>query len=49
HPQWLTMEYEDFLAGWILHSGRHSEPRSVFDLREMATRILQMIGNYEPL
>lgn len=43
------MEDEDFLANWILHRGRHSDPTSHLDVREVAIRILQMNGGYESL
>lgn len=47
--QRLTPEQEDFLADWILSENAHARPPSRPSVREMATRILRMNGDYEPL
>lgn len=47
--QRLTPEQEAFLVDWILDEDSYAQPPSRPRVREMATRILHMNGDYEPL
>lgn len=49
NQQRLTPEQEDFLVHWILEEDKRAQPPSHPRVREMALRILQMNGDYEPL
>lgn len=49
NQQRLTPEQEDFLADWIVDEDAHARPPTRPRVREMATRILHMNGDYEPL
>jgi hypothetical protein len=45
----LTLEQEAFLVDWILDEDSRAQPPSHPRVREMASRILHMNSNYEPL
>ncbi|USP74402.1 hypothetical protein yc1106_01676 [Curvularia clavata] len=47
--QRLTPEQETFLVDWILDEDSRAQPPSHLRVREMATRILHMNSDYEPL
>jgi hypothetical protein len=47
--QRLTPEQEAFLVDWILDEDSRAQPPSHLRVREMATRILHMNGDHEPL
>jgi hypothetical protein len=47
--QRLTPEQEGFLVRWILEEDARSQPPSHARVREMATRILQVNGDHDPL
>jgi hypothetical protein len=47
--QRLTLEQEAFLVDWILDEDSRAQPPSHPRVREMATRLLRMNGDYEPL
>ncbi|UPX14071.1 uncharacterized protein EKO05_0004563 [Ascochyta rabiei] len=47
--QRLTPEQEQFLVNWILEEDSRAQPPSHPRVREMATLILHMNGDYEPL
>ena len=49
NQQRLTPEQEGFLVQWILEEDERAQPPSHPRVREMATRILHMNGDYEPL
>jgi hypothetical protein len=49
HQQRLTPEQERFLVEWILEEDSRAQPPSHPRVREMATRILHMNGDYQPL
>lgn len=49
NQQRLTPEQERFLVKWILEEDTRAQPPSHPRVREMATRILQMNGDYAPL
>jgi hypothetical protein len=49
NQQRLTPEQERFLVEWILEEDSRAQPPSHPRVREMATRILHMNGDYEPL
>ena len=49
NQQRLTPEQEAFLVDWILDEDSRAQPPSHPRVREMATRILHMNGDYEPL
>lgn len=49
NQQRLTPEQEDFLADWILSEDLSGRPPSRVCVREMATCILRMNGDCEPL
>jgi hypothetical protein len=49
NQQRLTPEQEHFLVEWILEEDSRAQPPSHPRVREMATRILTMNGDYEPL
>jgi hypothetical protein len=47
--QRLTTEQETFLVDWILDEDSRAQPSSHPRVREMATRLLRMNGDHEPL
>jgi transposase len=47
--QRLTPEQERFLVDWILDEDLRAQPPSHPRVRDMATRILHINSNYEPL
>ena len=49
NQQRLTPEQEDFLVDWIRAEDLRAQPPSRLRVREMATRILHMNGDFEPL
>ena len=49
NQQRLTPEQERFLVEWILEEDSRAQTPSHPRVREMATRILRMNGDYEPL
>jgi hypothetical protein len=49
NQQRLTPEQEHFLVEWILEEDSRAQPPSHPRVREMATRILHMNSDYEPL
>lgn len=49
HQQRLTPEQEDFIVQWILEEESRVQPPSHARVREMATRVLRMNGDHEPL
>lgn len=49
HEQRLTPEQEEFLVEWILDEDTRAQPPSHARVREMATRILRMNGDTQPL
>ena len=49
HQQRLTPEQEEFLVEWILDEDTRAQPPSHARVREMATRILRMNGDTQPL
>lgn len=49
NQQRLTPEQEAFLVDWILDDASRAQPLSHTRVREMATCILHMNGNHEPL
>ena len=49
NQQRLTLEQERFLVEWILEEDSRAQPPSHPRVREMATRILHMNGDYQPL
>ena len=49
HQQRLTPEQEEFLVEWILDEDRRGDPPSHTRAREMATRVLKINGDIEPL
>ncbi|USP74411.1 hypothetical protein yc1106_01685 [Curvularia clavata] len=49
HQQRLTPEQEHFLVEWIIEEDSRAQPPSHPRVREMATRILHMNGDYQPL
>jgi hypothetical protein len=49
HQQRLSPEQEDFVVEWILDEDSRAQPPSHARVREMATRILRMNGDHDPL
>ena len=49
HQQRLTPEQEDFVAEWILSEDSRAQPPTHARVREMATRILHMNHDHNPL
>ncbi|XPT04274.1 hypothetical protein M3J09_013355 [Ascochyta lentis] len=49
NQQRLTPEQEEFLVEWILKEDSRAQPLSHPRVREMASRILHMNGDHEPL
>src|SRR4051794_30745541 len=47
--QRLSPDQEDYLVNWILEQDSLAQPLSHKRAREMATRILQHNGDYQPL
>jgi hypothetical protein len=49
HQQRLSPKQEQVLVDWILDGDRHAQPPSPARVREMATRILRLNHDHEPL
>ena len=49
HQQRLTPQQEEFLVEWILEEGQRGYPPSFARAREMASRILRMNGDLNPI
>lgn len=49
HRQRLSPEQEDFLVDWILNEDSRAQPPSHARVQEMATRILHICGDHDPL